>query len=74
MRILILIAIGLLLYMIIGSFLRKQKRLQSNSESAAEKMVSCQHCGLHILEKEAIQAAEKFYCSASHLEADKQAK
>jgi uncharacterized protein len=74
MRILILIAIGLLLYVIVGNFLRKQKRQQSELESSAEKMVSCQHCGLHILEKEAVQSADKFYCSASHLEADKQAK
>jgi uncharacterized protein len=74
MRILVLIAIGLLLYMIIASFLRKQKRQQSESEPAAEKMVSCQHCGLHILEQEAVQAANKFYCSASHLEADQQDK
>ncbi|MBT3504170.1 MAG: hypothetical protein HN475_00070 [Piscirickettsiaceae bacterium] len=74
MRILVLIAIGLLLYMIIGSFLRKQKRQQLESESPAEKMVSCQHCGLHILEQEAVQAANKFYCSASHLEADQQDK
>lgn len=74
MRILVLIAIALLLYLIIGSFLRKQKRLQSDSDPAVEKMVSCHHCGLHILEKEAIQAANKSYCSTSHLEADKQAK
>ncbi|MFT7235627.1 MAG: competence protein ComGC [Methylophagaceae bacterium] len=74
MRILILIAIALLLYLIIGSFLRKQKRLQSDSNSTAEKMVSCHHCGLHILEKEAIQSANKSYCTTNHLEADKQAK
>jgi uncharacterized protein len=74
MRILILIAIALLLYLVIASFLRKQKRQQSELDSPAEKMVTCQHCGLHILEEEAVQAANKFYCSASHLEADQQEK
>lgn len=74
MRILILIAIGLLLYLIITNFLRKQKRQQSESISSAEKMVRCKHCGLHILEQEAIQEGNNFYCSQSHLEADKQAK
>jgi len=74
MRILILIAIGLLLYVIISNFLRKQKRQQSESISSAEKMVRCKYCGLHILEQEAIQEGSNFYCSQSHLEADKQAK
>ena len=74
MRILILIAIALLLYLVIASFLRKQKRQQSELDSPAEKMVTCQHCGLHILEEEAVQAANKSYCSVSHLEADQQEK
>jgi uncharacterized protein len=74
MRILVLIAIALLLYVVIGSFLRKQKQQQIASESLAEKMVKCHYCGLHVLEQEAVQTADKYYCSTSHLEADKQAK
>ena len=74
MRILILIAIGLLLYLIITNFLRKQKRQQSESISSAEKMVRCKYCGIHVLEQEAIKDGNNFYCSQDHLEADKQAK
>ena len=74
MRILILIAIGLLLYLIISNFLRKQKRQQSESISSAEKMVRCKYCGIHVLEQEAIKDGNNFYCSQDHLEADKQAK
>lgn len=74
MRILILIAIGLLLYVIISNFVRKQKRLnnENKSEQNAEKMVKCHHCGLHILEQEALQSNGKYYCSQDHLEADQQ--
>ena len=73
MRILILIAIGLLLYIIIGNILRKNK-LSSPKEPDSEKMVSCKHCGLHILEQEAVKSGQRFYCSQGHLEADTQAK
>lgn len=68
MRILVLIAIGLLLYIIIGNYLKKRRK--PPVEKITEKMVRCQHCGLHVLEQEAIKSGTKFYCSQSHLEAD----
>lgn len=73
MRILILIAIGLLLYVIISSQLKKIKRekQQESIDKGAENMVRCHHCGLHILEKEAIKQDGKAYCSEEHVEADK---
>ena len=74
MRILVLIAIGLLLYIIVGSILRKNKRLSSSSNASAEKMVRCHHCGLHVSEQEAITSGNKSYCSQSHLEAEQQTK
>jgi len=69
MRILVLIAIGLLLYVIIGNLLRKTRR--SPPKPTTEKMVQCQHCGLHVLEQEAIQEGKAYYCSQEHLEADR---
>ena len=68
MRILILIAIGLLLYVIINNLLRKNR--STPSLTASEKMVKCQHCGLHILEQESVQSGKNYYCSQQHLEAD----
>ena len=68
MRILVLIAIGLLLYVIISNLLRKN-RPGPPPKSITEKMVKCEHCGLHILEQEAIQSNNHFYCSQEHLEA-----
>lgn len=68
MRILVLIAIGLLLYVIIGNLLRRSR--PSSSNAISEKMVKCKHCGLHILEQEAIKKGGQYYCSSEHLEAD----
>lgn len=73
MRILVLIAIGLLLYIIVGSMLRKRKRFPP-SDTSAEKMVRCTHCGLHVSEQEAVSADNKYYCSESHLEAETKTK
>lgn len=69
MRILVLIAIGLLLYVIIGRLLRASRPTQP--KAITEKMVKCKHCGLHVLEQEAIQKGQNHYCSVEHLEADK---
>jgi len=69
MRILVLIAIGLLLYVIIVNLLRK-----SRSESMvpkSEEMVRCSHCGLHILEQEALKLDNDYYCSKEHSESHK---
>lgn len=65
MRILVLIAIGLLLYVIIGNLLRKNRR---QAPLISEKMVQCEHCKLHILEQEALKSGEQYYCSQEHLD------
>jgi uncharacterized protein len=65
MRVLILIAIGLLLYIIISNLLRKA-RLESNKTTHTEKMVKCAQCGLHVPQHEAIQQGENYFCSQQH--------
>ncbi len=70
MRILVLIAIGLLLYFIISNHLRRKRVSSRRDEPKTEKMVRCQHCGIHVLEKESYRRGDHFYCSQSHLEAD----
>jgi uncharacterized protein len=67
MRILILIAIGLLLYVVISNLLRKIRQEES-PQLNAEKMVKCAHCGLHILENEAIKSGQQYFCSQQHLD------
>jgi len=69
MRILLLIAIGLLLYIIISHLVRKARleRLSSPSNQS-EKMVKCEHCGLHLPEKEALTHNGNHFCSQQHLD------
>ncbi|HAU06182.1 MAG TPA: hypothetical protein DCS49_00160 [Gammaproteobacteria bacterium] len=72
MRILILIAIALLLVILFKPLLRRNKDKPTMEDTKqAEKMVKCQYCGVHILEKEAIRARGYYYCSAEHMDADK---
>lgn len=73
MRILVLIAIGLLLYIIISNHLRKLDKAKADA-SKTEQLVQCEHCGLHILQNEAVEHESHFYCSQEHVEADSQAK
>lgn len=65
MRILVLIAIGLLLYIIISNLLRKNR---TTPTVITEKMVKCCHCGIHIPRKEAVHSKDEFYCSQAHLD------
>jgi uncharacterized protein len=73
MRILVLLAIGLLLYIIISNLLRKSRGDTSSNEDT-ERMVRCAHCGLHVVEKEALRDNRLFFCSAEHLEAHRHSK
>ena len=74
MRILVLLAIGLLLYIIISNLLRKSRMPPMSSSMDSEKMVRCEHCGLHIVEKEALKDNRQYFCSSEHLEAHRQSK
>ncbi len=69
MRILLLIAIGLLLYVIISHLVRKS-RLEKLSapDTNSQKMVKCSHCGIHVSEQEALKQGDNYFCSQQHLE------
>jgi uncharacterized protein len=67
MRILLLIAIGLLLYVIISHLVRKS-RLEKLSAPHSQKMVKCSHCGVHVAEIESLQKGNLFFCSQQHLD------
>jgi len=73
MRILVLLAIALLLYVIITNLIRKAK-MQSPAEKSSERMVKCEQCGLHVLEQEALKDNQYFFCSTEHLEHYRQSK
>jgi uncharacterized protein len=35
-------------------------------DQAPEKMVACEHCGVHMPESEAVVAGNRIYCSEAH--------
>lgn len=74
MRILILLAIGLLLYIIIGNLLRKSKMPSKTASGNSQRMVRCEHCGLHIIETEALEDNSQYFCSHEHIEAHRQSR
>lgn len=76
MRILVLLAIGLLLYIIIGNLIRQNRNSSSNSSASgkSERMVRCEHCGLHIIESEAVEDNRQYFCSNEHVEAHRQSR
>lgn len=67
MRILVLLAIALLIYIIITNLLRQSKREQQASEDS-ETMVKCDLCGLHVAEREAFKEGDQYFCCHDHLE------
>lgn len=36
------------------------------ADAAAERMVACAHCGLHIPESEAVRGGDETFCCAEH--------
>lgn len=66
-RLLLIIAIVVVVYLLFRSF-RKQA-LQQDKTIAAEDMVRCAHCGLHLPKGESVQADGQFFCSAEHRDA-----
>ncbi len=40
---------------------------QAAAPTAAEKMVACAHCGLHVAQSQALSAQGRYFCSSEHL-------
>jgi uncharacterized protein len=46
--------------------LRRRGEAKDAPEPAPEQMVTCDHCGLHLPQGEAIPDGNKFFCSDEH--------
>ena len=68
MRILLLIAIGLMVYMIINRLLNAKSDRHSTDNIAGD-LVACAHCGTHVLQQDAIPSEndnDRYYCCVEH--------
>ena len=66
-RLLFIIAIVAVVYLLVRSY-RKQAP-QQDKTIAAEDMVRCAHCGVHLPKGESIEADGQFFCGAGHRDA-----
>ncbi len=72
MRILLLIAIGLMIYIIIKRFLDARAGANQRPDAISSDstgLVKCDYCGIHVVENEAIQSDRDtvvYYCCVEH--------
>ncbi len=70
MKVLIIaLAVALLLWLMFGRAPRRGKPPGGTTRGAAEDMVSCAQCGVHLPRSEALAARSLHYCSAAHRDA-----
>ncbi len=63
-RILLLLAIGVIAYLLLRRWLAR--RASSSAPPAYAPMVSCMSCGLHLPRDTAIERDGRYYCSREH--------
>lgn len=66
-RLLLIIAVVIVVYLLIRSFRKAAPKQQETS--AAEDMVRCAHCGVHLPKGESVQTDGRFFCNAEHRDA-----
>ncbi|OGA33741.1 MAG: hypothetical protein A3F75_13995 [Betaproteobacteria bacterium RIFCSPLOWO2_12_FULL_64_23] len=64
-KLLLLILAVLAVWWLAKGFRRKDAARDA-PEAAAEKMVTCGHCGLYLPQSEAIGEGDRFFCCAEH--------
>jgi uncharacterized protein len=64
-RLLFLLAVIVVVYLLLRSFRRRQTPRQ-DVPGAAEEMVRCAQCGVHLPKSESIMAGGNYYCCDAH--------
>lgn len=68
MRLLILAVVAFLIYLLLRQLLRGwTRKVEPPRPSRTGTMVRCAVCGLHVPEREALRADDKYFCSNKHL-------
>lgn len=65
-RLLFLFAIVAVVYLLFRSY---RKNVSERDKTAAEDMVRCAHCGVHLPKGESVRADGRDFCSAEHRDA-----
>jgi uncharacterized protein len=65
-RLFLLVAIAVVVYLLFKSYRKSAPR---QDQAAAEDMVRCAHCGVHLPKSESILAGGNFFCGAEHRDA-----
>jgi uncharacterized protein len=69
-RLIFLIVIVVAIVLLVRSYRKKvAQQDQPPIQSAAEDMVRCAHCGVHLPKSESILSEENYFCSAAHRDA-----
>jgi uncharacterized protein len=69
-RLFFLLAIAVAIYLLVRSYGKNASQQdKAVPKDAAEDMVRCAHCGVHLPKGESILAAGLFFCSAAHRDA-----
>ena len=67
-KLILLLVLGFLAYLVFKGFRRTASRRERGEDSAlaAERMVACARCGVHLPESEAIEGDGLRFCSDEH--------
>lgn len=65
-RLLLLMGIAAVVYLLIRAY---RKKVDQQGKMAAEDMVRCAHCGVHLPKGESVQSNGHFFCSTEHRDA-----
>jgi uncharacterized protein len=63
-RLLFLLAVVVAVYLLLKSFRRQAPK--QDASTAAEEMVRCAQCGVHLPKSESVRAGDNYYCSDAH--------
>ncbi|MDP1634039.1 MAG: PP0621 family protein [Gallionellaceae bacterium] len=63
-RLLFLLAVIAVVFLLLRAYRKKPPK--PDDPAAAEEMVRCAQCGVHLPKSESIMAGDNFYCSDAH--------
>jgi len=66
-KLLLIVLVFVLAWWILKSYRKSMTREDPPTAAAAEDMVRCAHCGVHLPRSECYAGSDKFFCSEEHL-------